>query len=45
MVTSHHRHHQYSYYVTDVTGVLHILITEDYLEIINVCNAMQTAVN
>jgi len=26
-----HRHHQYSYYAIDTIGVLHILITQEYL--------------
>jgi hypothetical protein len=41
----HHHHHQYSYYAIDVTGVPHISITEDYLWIVIVRSAMQTAIN
>jgi len=37
--------HQYSYYAIDVTGVPHISITEDYLWIVIVRSAMQTAIN
>jgi hypothetical protein len=38
-------HRQCSYYVIDVIGVLHIFVTLEYLQIIFVHNAIQTAMN
>jgi hypothetical protein len=39
------RQRQYSHYVIDVIGVLHILAVQEYRQTIFVHNAMQTATN
>jgi hypothetical protein len=45
MATPNHQQRQYSYYVIDVIGALHILVTQEYPWIIIAHNAMQTAMN